>query len=1705
MKKKIDISVSPYNDDFDEDKNFYQILFNPSRAVQARELTQIQSVLQNQVSTFADHVFKDGSMVLPGKISYDEVVGYVKLESQYNLIDIDVSLILNKELEGQTSGVKARVIAVSGVEGSDPDTIWVKYISSGTTGESQTFADGEDLLADDISYRVLTIDSNATGNATAASINAGYYYVNGYFAAVPDQIIILDKYTDVPSYKVGLEVIESIVDSDEDSSLTDPANDSSNFNAVGADRYSINLVLSKRTLDTDDEQNFVELLRINAGTEEFKVTSSNYSVLNDTLARRTFDESGNYSVRDFKLSIEDHDTEDTKLKLGLENGKAYVKGYEIETISTSYIDADRARDFNNVNNSSTFASLGNYVFVSGLYNIPTITNFPLLDIRDATSSGGTAGGSSVGSARVRNLELFSGIAGSGSEVYKLYIYDLQMDSGKTFYDDAKSFYISGSPAFHANSVVNGISKTELEGTDAAVSVFPISQSPVKSIRSESSTVDTSYSVKRQFTGTTNGSGEITFNANSGENFSSYSAADYSLSITDGANIGDLIDLTGKVSLSGSPTGNSVTITLTGFNTTQVSLIATVTKQVSQEKTKTVFTDNLNVSTPTNTISLARADVFEIEGIYDSGSSGTNATSADTDITLKYILDNGQRDNFYDLGSITLKPGETPPSGRILIAFKYFSHGAGDYFSVDSYSSIDYADIPSYSAADGQIFELRDCFDFRPRVSNAGTNFTGTGSSTIECVQPESVIRADFSYYLPRVDRVYLDSTGKFGISKGVSSGDLIPPAIPSNAMALYTLYLKAYTFTTRDVSVKFEDNRRYTMRDIGALEKRLSRLEYYTTISLLEKNTSDKTIIDSTTGLDRFKNGFVVDGFTNHTVCNTSDQDFKCSLDLASGYGRPTFYKDNFELEYSAGNSVNVQKTGDLITLPYTTTSFINQPYASTAINVNPYSVFAFIGTIKLDPSSDEWIDTETLPAQNLTIADDLTNGLTDLNGQTSFTVWNDWETQWTGETVGFTTNEVRTSRMRDAGGVFWFNNSATIRSTELGQTRTGSELTISSKEIQTNIGERIVSVENIPYIRSREIEFDAEKFKPDTRLYPFFDNVDVSDVVKPTDGDFGDALITDSAGRVSGTFEIPNSEELRFRTGERVLKLTDSAINSSTSSTSGIVIYSASGLLQTKQETIISSRIPQVTSSQVFDTQVISDTSVTTNSRKQYLDPLAQTFLVTEENGCFLTSLKLWFRTKDDNIPVSIQIRNTANGYPGSYILPFSEVIVYPEDITTYEVPTDEPGTEFTFESPVYLLPGTEYSIVVISDSNNYEAWTAKVGEIQIGTNNTISQQPYAGSLFKSQNASTWTADQTSDMMFELEKAVFDTSVSGNLALINSDIETKSLIDNPFTTTSGSASVVVFHPNHGFSENSSVTISSVAAGSYNGFDESDFNDTFSATNIELDRYTITMGSNATNTGATGGSGAEATRNILMDVVHPMVQDIVLPNTLIEYGYRGTTGNSVNGTQSAYIKDSTYYTIENNQNTELTVPELVASPENSTLFMGGDNSFDMIAVLESSDPNISPVIDLDRCSVITVNNRTNSPTDSNVGNFVDETVKQGGSSAAKYITKAITLADAAIGIKLFLDVSRPTDADVEVYYRSQSVESETKLEDKEWTAFELESNYTPSDNSIIFNEYEYLADDISPFSSFQIKIVFKSTNSSRVPLISNMRAIALGT
>ena len=377
-------NYDPYYDDFDEDKNFLRVLFRPGYSVQARELTQLQTILANQIEKFGNHIFKSGSPVVGGKITLDNRANYILLQTQYSNADIDASLFLNKTIVSYNSSklVKAKVIAID-TAGANPALI-IKYLS----GDRFVASDEIKVYGQEI-FAQLKI-SSAVGGSYVAKLQEGVFYFKGQFVKVIPQYLVLEVFYRIgensvvvnlnPSYKIGIEFTENIVDEIDDTSLLDPAQGAFNYQAPGAERFSIETSLSKRTLDSADTSTFFELIRLVDGVKTKEIDYPIYSEIEKTLARRTFDESGNYTVDPFVITLDEGDSANGKFSVILDPGKAYISGYEFETIAPTTISIDRARDVATVSDYDLPTNYESTIVLANVRNTLDITAFPQLDI-----------------------------------------------------------------------------------------------------------------------------------------------------------------------------------------------------------------------------------------------------------------------------------------------------------------------------------------------------------------------------------------------------------------------------------------------------------------------------------------------------------------------------------------------------------------------------------------------------------------------------------------------------------------------------------------------------------------------------------------------------------------------------------------------------------------------------------------------------------------------------------------------------------------------------------------------------------------------------------------------------------------------------------------------------------------------------------------------------------------------------------------------------------------------------------------------------------------------------------------------------------------------------------------------------------------------------------------------------------------------------
>jgi hypothetical protein len=1299
--------------------------------------------------------------------------------------------------------------------------------------------------------------------------------------------------------------------------------------------------------------------------------------------------------------------------------------------------------------------------------------------------------------------------------------------------------------------------------------------------------DTSFKIRRQFVTTLSSTGTATITAGTNEIFSSFTENDVTVSIMavgSGSTglVGDVISPStgGDYTLGGSPTGKTLAFNFgSDYNGHKIKVIATIsasvvgakTKTATESQTTTVDTEALATAT---TVSIGKADVYKVSTIHMAADFSTAATTSDTEITDRFNTDDGQRDNFYDISRLVRIPGKPAPTGRLLITFDYYEHGAGNFFSVDSYSGINYADISAYTSdVTGESFALRDCLDFRPRVDDASTidsgsvdrSFDGDGASALNTVKINTDITADLEFYLSKKARIYLTATGKFKVVAGASA---VEPSFGDHlddAMHLYDVDMPAFTFDTSTIQIKPVDNRRYTMRDIGNLHKRIETVEYYTQLSLLESNAQNLQIQDAD-GFDRFKNGIIVDSFTGHGVGDVTNDNYSVSMDMAKGELRPAHHMDNanlIESDSALQSSTSMtdairttngyQKTGDLITLPYTEEAYITQSYASTTVNLNPYDVISYVGNVTLNPDMDEWMETEVLPEMTINIPGPfdtllpqpgLGGGNLQIPGPARppsrpisatrpqrppvqeiglGTVWNTWNNNWSSVDVAGTEENLQERQRRPNWPFIRDVDRTTIGTVEVNnRTRTGVRTSLVPGGLQTqSLGNRVVQVAFASFMRTKDISFTANGLKPTTRMFPFFDGIDISSHVTPTGSSAGAALTTDAQGTASGVFTIPDpkiDDNPRWRVGKRAFRLTTSSTNVLTDGlvySSAEADYTAKGMIQTVQGSVISTREAVIRRTTATDTSVIvgaTGTRIVRDDTGPWFDPICQSFMVDQKDGIFVTSVDLFFKTKSSTMPVNVQIRTMVNGYPTSEIVPFAEVSVPAASISTSDDALT--ATTFTFPSPVFLSNNTEYSICAIANTDAYNLYTAKMGQTTLDGARLISQQPYLGSMFKSQNSTTWTAEQNEDVKFTINRAKFTTNTTGTVTLVNDVNPVIFLRQNPIETTSGSGVVTVHHRNHGMhSTANNVTIAGLPSGTFNGISSANINGTYTAIgNIKMDSYTITAQNSdtASATGDIGGNNVTATRNIMFDVIKPIASTIIPPGCTIGATMRTTTGRTLEQSESEFSLSTAAKKVAVDLNTDyyLTAPQIVASAINETNEMSGSKSLSLsLSMLSPTDDNISPVIDTARLSAYLIRNRLFSPVSGTTPDFVADTENTGGSSPAQYITKPVLLENEATSIDVRLSAHVPSTSEVEMFFRLSNADDARNMNDLAWTPFNDDGSpdtaVPPSDDDKTFREHQYSVEGAISFTAFQLKIILKGTSSSYPPRVKDMRGIAL--
>lgn len=1673
------LNVDPYYDDFDESKNFHRILFRPGFSVQARELTQLQSILQNQIDRFGSHIFKEGSPVRGLEIHFQKRQPFVRVKDVGGLSNVSANVysLESRNIRGLTNRLTANVVIVNdGSEANTPNlkTLYVNYTSGNNT--TRFFADNEviEWTANTTNAANVQMNVHSTGSGSRITVGSGIIFAKDHFIRVAAQDLILDKYSTNASYRVGYNVIETVISDLDDSTLQDPAQGAYNYTAPGANRLKLNPILTKVADGTTASNNFVELIKITNGRIEARAAKPQYAAIRDYMAERTFDESGNYIVRGLQPRIREHlktgnnqgvfvsspqnavirgqkqTGNNELLVVEVQPGKAYVKGYDNELYIPQNIIIDKGIDFEEINDAQIFASYGNYVDaheVVGNWDTINQKTVTLRDTQHKSTGNGTfsttvASGASLGTARVRDVVYVSGTPGSSDARYRIHLTDVKITATDKTFADVKGLHYDANTGFSdAKASVYGTAS--LSDSEFNRAVFRLPAKSIKTLRDSSNSVDTNYTFQKEFDFSFNSAGAGTINSTvaaetfvgSGtlsdsrarDNFyvvlnqsANTGALTGTLKIDNGSggagntvvgvgtrfdsqlNVGDIISTnsTNQFTINEITSNTAAKILGTGLrsagtsfykrlfqgqvvdmggvgmqdaqrtvtvnSTTQVALdiqetlnspssitataLVRMAKTNVQEATKSIARNRLvelnlannaayGTSNLTGPWNLGVSDVFRIVSVRRKTGSFFSATTDGSDVTNDFILDPGQKDNYYDHGKLELKNSSTLSLGatdRLLVTLDFFTHANRDrgYFNFQSYpvddssptgSNISTQQVPIFkSKVTGQAFDLRDCIDFRPRITDTAnsvtalTNISRDPATSTTFDEPaggldfpsvDSTFSTDLSYYLKRTDLITMDKDGIVDSVRGISSLDPKTPPPPSDRIVLSEVYVAQYPSLPDEIArrnnrsdyangFKTIKNERFTMKDIGTIRDRVDRLEYFTTLSLLEQQAKEQQLKDGN-GIDRFKNGFIVDPMTGHNVGNPYDQDYSIAIDPAKREARPKFELNNIELFYNAANSTNIVRTnvttagvsrdqrltintgtfsngeaisdgsrtgtlrfqngtgagsrmyiegasgnfpigatltggssgetanvtaaqvttpGRVMTLPYTHDLVQNQPFATSTRNLAGL-FYSWQGTITLTPNDDYWVDTVEAPEVQINLDNNSDNWL--VLAEAWGTQWGDWETVAVGAPTAVGSPVQITSGGRIENGNFVqdaFEQQQFVTTTT--SQAIGTQLSVSLGQQTQSMGSVVKDVNLQPFMRAREIKFEANALKPNTKVYPFFNDQFVGEYATQTNSSFantkneGSSLVTDSDGNLYGLFRIPNNQQLRFRVGEKIFRLTDSPRNGK-ATTAAEATYAAQGLITTTQETTIGTTVAELTVDTVDRTQTSSTVETITRPAGQIVtelpqpppppvveadgtgddwgdwdfdgwdfdgadDPISQTFLVntfTEGNvastSAFLTKIDLFFATKHASLPVIVEIREVdqLTGYPMKRLVPHGRAIVPAADINVSD--DGKAVTPVYFKSPIHLQDGRQYCFVIKPGGNNPDTsiWIAELGENDINTGERVSKQPFSGMMFASSNDLTYTPLQEEDMKCNIYYADFGgLNQTGTLIMKNED-----------------------------------------------------------------------------------------------------------------------------------------------------------------------------------------------------------------------------------------------------------------------------------------------------------------------------------------------
>jgi hypothetical protein len=942
---------SVYHDDYVDSDNYHRILFNSGRALQARELTQMQTIIQKEIARLGNYLFKQGAIINAsgGSLAARELaIDYVVL-SGWSGTAAEFQDLVGKYVEN-ASGLVARVKAVltsaeatamtsiSSLVTTPGYTLLVEYVDDNQTS-TQTFAASQTLTPDASWSGTGTFNIGSSngpiGRGSLIELPLLNMYANGFFLQAEKQLVVLDPYDSYPTEVVGYQLVEDIVNVSDNPALYDNSGATLNTTSPGADRYRIILTLTKESVMTASDT-FIPVLTIKNGTTEAIITQDNQTnELGRLLAKRTYDISGDFISKNpngtFACEIDD-DSAAGFYRIRISPGVGFVSGYRVEKTEYTTLRIEKPRnavnDIDTLTNESVLFSIGNYFLVDSIGGDPS--NGSLITRLHNTIQLFDSADDDIGEAKMINLDKIY----NGTDFdYKIHVADLD------FYDsngsgqlrnisDTRALGFSNTPYTSLKAVQGAYNLQDRSQTKL---IFPLPRNRPKAAPSGAGTI--SANIQKINTNLTAGSNKITVTGTDTlANPEDWIVVDRDADTTiEGFTVSNLSGSTADISGGGITNGNDYDVLF------------------YQQQTYTIGGRTYNNNVIGSSVSLTNGE-YVIQNEITKINSITDDTTGE-DIKYKFVVIKDINDTHIGTSRLVLRTEYSAPAGTISYDVDTFTNQTSNdrIYTVNSYG-VDYNKIPGFRTRLGETFSLEDVVDLRytKNTSNAYVKIAGLPKNN-------SLINVgEVEYWQPRVDRVYLSQDGNFKVLQGETDAVAKIPNLPQGAMSLTDIFLASYVKNKKDHLAVRTNNDGYKMSQIRSLEKRISNLETLTTLTMAELTTKELSVVDEN-GIDRYKLGLTVDKFDNNIQTAIAGIEQRAKINKNSGNVTPVIFWNTIEFKYDSDNSAYTIRKGDTVWPVYEEEEYLSQLTVSGPIYANSFTSRRFIGSGTLTPSHDTW------------------------------------------------------------------------------------------------------------------------------------------------------------------------------------------------------------------------------------------------------------------------------------------------------------------------------------------------------------------------------------------------------------------------------------------------------------------------------------------------------------------------------------------------------------------------------------------------------------------------------------------------------------------------------------------------------------------------------------------------------------------------------